>query len=1151
MTPRILLTFANEAATEARYLRALQAEVRALRAALAPAKQAGLCELQVETNASVETLIAALQSARKTKDLAIFHFAGHASGDALSLEGEGASAHAGGLARMLALQPGLRLVVLNGCSTGPQVQRLLDLGVPAVIATSRAIDDAVATRFAASLYSRLAAGETLADAFAATEAAILMEFGEGPTLFRDQERSLRPQANVGTRGFPWALSTAAGAEQVRAWSLPAAANDPLFGLPQPPAEDLPPSPYRHLDRYRREHWEVFFGRSHPIRAVFDALTGEGGPPLVLLYGPSGAGKSSLLEAGVWPRLEQVAEVLVLRRDSSKGLPAMLAEVFGEAGSGDALRQAWIEREAASGRPVVVVLDQLEEALTRPIAGEPDELAHLFGLIADVFRRPADRPRGRLLLTLRAEWMASVQGSLDALNLPVRRIELRHLSAAEAVEVVEGPTRTPALRTFDRLSIDADLPAEIAADVAADGQAAVAPTLAILLTRLWQQAADATPATPAWRLEDYRDLRKRGLLLDDFVRDQLAALAVMGTDWVASGLALDVLEYHTTALGTAQLRPAKSLVARYAHRSDLPELLAACKALRLLSSSTEAADRLPVGEWRLAHDTLAPLVRARFEASQAPGQRARRVLQQRAVDWEGEAVGDALDAVDLAAAERGLAGMRVQTGAEGRLLDASRAAERRRAAAARRARWVRVGAVALLAVAAAIGWTLRRSAVVAADEARRARIAAEGGRYDGLATALAAQALDTVSRGRRADFRAALLAGQAVDFAYQAEELLGRRAEAWPHVESALRRLANEPWLREGVIFEHDDINQIALAPDGRWLAVASGGEGHAARIWDLQQVGAAPRVLPGHGTWLRDIGWAGPERVVVLDGAGAVYFWELGEPSRLVLRVDGPEGRCDVTAFATDPAQGVVVAGQGSWPGCPGAVQAWRWPPGREPERLPLALDVPGPVKAVAISPGGKQLAVAADHRSLLVVPLGGGKATERALPDPVRVGEVPGALAFSPDGRELLVARPGGVALIPLADGPPVILSDGQVLGRMPLCVAFGPLGEVYAAGNGGVIDVWRRDQPLPRLRLPGPELAQPPGVKVRGLEVLPDGDILAAGSEATVWRWHPAGDEPVLVAPGDGSLDESVGRRVRRLGRDGDGGWRVRGRALVAPRR
>ncbi|MEZ4471740.1 MAG: hypothetical protein R3F60_13265 [bacterium] len=46
---------------------------------------------------------------------------------------------------MLSSQPGLQLVFLNGCSTEAQVRRLLDLGVPAVIATNRAIDDGVAT----------------------------------------------------------------------------------------------------------------------------------------------------------------------------------------------------------------------------------------------------------------------------------------------------------------------------------------------------------------------------------------------------------------------------------------------------------------------------------------------------------------------------------------------------------------------------------------------------------------------------------------------------------------------------------------------------------------------------------------------------------------------------------------------------------------------------------------------------------------------------------------------------------------------------------------------------------------------------------------------------------------------------------------------
>ncbi|MEZ4463611.1 MAG: hypothetical protein R3F43_03605 [bacterium] len=160
------------------------------------------------------------------------------------------------------------------------------------------------------------------------------------------------------------------------------------------------------------------------------------------------------------------------------------------------------------------------------------------------------------------------------------------------------------------------------------------------------------------------------------------------------------------------------------------------------------------------------------------------------------------------------------------------------------------------------------------------------------TALAAQALDTVSRGRRADFRAALLAGQAVDFAYQAEELLGRRAEAWPHVESALRRLANEPWLREGVIFEHDDINQIAPRP-GRPTPGGGFWRGGPRRP-DLGSPAGrrSPRVLPGHGTWLRDMAGRGRSGWSSWTGRGRSTS-ELGEPSRLVLRVDGPEGQCD------------------------------------------------------------------------------------------------------------------------------------------------------------------------------------------------------------------------------------------------------------------
>ncbi|MCB0185689.1 MAG: CHAT domain-containing protein, partial [Caldilineaceae bacterium] len=91
--------------------------------------------------------------------IALWHYAGHANGYQLLLEddqGQRALADAGGLADFLAQQRGLELVFLNGCSTQPQVQGLLDAGISAVIATAQAIDDAVATRFAECFYQSLA-----------------------------------------------------------------------------------------------------------------------------------------------------------------------------------------------------------------------------------------------------------------------------------------------------------------------------------------------------------------------------------------------------------------------------------------------------------------------------------------------------------------------------------------------------------------------------------------------------------------------------------------------------------------------------------------------------------------------------------------------------------------------------------------------------------------------------------------------------------------------------------------------------------------------------------------------------------------------------------------------------------------------------------
>ena len=64
---------------------------------------------------------------------------------------------------------------------------------------------------------------------------------------------------------------------------------------------------------------------------------------------------------------------------------------------------------------------------------------------------------------------------------------------------------------------------------------------------------------------------------------------------------------------------------------------------------------------------------------APGQRARRLLENRAPEWHDGKIGPVLDATDLSAVEAGAAGMRAWTTDEARLVEASRQAEERRVA----------------------------------------------------------------------------------------------------------------------------------------------------------------------------------------------------------------------------------------------------------------------------------------------------------------------------------------------------------------------------------------------------------------------------------------------------------------------------------------
>ncbi len=323
--PVVFLAFANAEGD----LPELRAEIRQLQELFEAFQAEGRCRLEFRPNATLEQIFEVLTKQRDR--IALFHFGGHADSGRLMVESAlgCAPAHGQGLATLLGQQHGLQLAFLNGCSTRPQVQRLLEAGVPAVIATARPINDHTARELAVAFYTALTkggdaiqGGQSLLGAFEAAKGFVVArEGGQARGLVT---RDLGGEDVTDAHGFPWGLVIRPGAESVGRWNL--FTNDPLFGLPKLPADIVPPpEPFRHLERFTREHARVFFGRGRAIRDLYDLVRNPGTAPVILYYGPTGVGKSSVLDAGLFPRLEEGYQVRYLRRGLNLGLLGTLRQ----------------------------------------------------------------------------------------------------------------------------------------------------------------------------------------------------------------------------------------------------------------------------------------------------------------------------------------------------------------------------------------------------------------------------------------------------------------------------------------------------------------------------------------------------------------------------------------------------------------------------------------------------------------------------------------------------------------------------------------------------------------------------------------------------------------------------------------------------------
>lgn len=224
MTPIIFLTFANDPDA---HLALLKEESRRLWSALEELDRKEYLKLIREESAQVKDIFAAFT---KNKDrIAVFHYAGHAAGTHLVLEADpafdkssaDAAGNAEGLAHLMGSQTGLQLVFLNGCSTKGQVQKLLDAGVPAVIATSVAIEDRKATEFAQQFYEALANRRTIEQAFKMAQAYLETRYSKSVEVTMRDAGWVDASELDGNMEMPWGLYVRESErERILQWKLP-------------------------------------------------------------------------------------------------------------------------------------------------------------------------------------------------------------------------------------------------------------------------------------------------------------------------------------------------------------------------------------------------------------------------------------------------------------------------------------------------------------------------------------------------------------------------------------------------------------------------------------------------------------------------------------------------------------------------------------------------------------------------------------------------------------------------------------------------------------------------------------------------------------------------------------------------------------------
>ena len=361
-------------------------------------------------------------------------------------------------------------------------------------------------------------------------------------------------------------------------------------VPQPRLDPtVPECPYVGLVPFGAADAPYFFGRQRESEVVVANLTAS---RLTLFYAASGVGKSSVLQAGVLPRLQQIAEeshadlgvpdaaVAYVREWSLDPLDTIATEVLravsqvpgadpAQVPGPPQLSVPWLREvlQRSGVAAVYLVLDQFEEYfLYHPDDRGEDGLVSVLGQILSTHDLPVN-----VLMSIREDALAALDRFKGRIpRLYTNYLRLAHLGRHAAQEAIEGPLDhyNQVVPPDSAVTVEPELTVTLLDEVrtghlgmasegvasggATDGRKDIeAPYLQLVLIRLWE--AERANGSSVLRRDTLDELGGAQMIVQTHLRTVMAGLSPEQAE-----VAAQVFHYLVTTSGSKIALTAENL-----------------------------------------------------------------------------------------------------------------------------------------------------------------------------------------------------------------------------------------------------------------------------------------------------------------------------------------------------------------------------------------------------------------------------------------------------------------------------------------------------------------------------------------------------------------------------------------------------------------